>query len=120
MIPKFGRRQFLKSAGASGWVLLGGGLPQLWTSASRASEVGPADAVSRIAAVGSNSSIASYDWANRGKAPAGYIRGMAVSYAKIYYDFGTQNANAIEMAKAMSTDASKDALKHYEDIFQQA
>ncbi len=45
---------------------------------------------------------------------------MAVSYAKVYHDLSTGNSNAVEMAKAQTGDASKDALKHYEDIFQKA
>jgi hypothetical protein len=53
-------------------------------------------------------------------APAGYIKGMAVSYAKIYHELGVENAYAAEMAKAMTADASRDALKHYEEVFQRA
>jgi hypothetical protein len=45
---------------------------------------------------------------------------MAVSYAKVSYELGAGNAYAVEMAKAMTADGSKDALKHYEEIFQQA
>jgi len=115
-----GRRQFLNAAGGSGLLLLGGGLSLLEPRPARASQLKQADAISRIALVASNSAIASYAWANRGKAPAGYIKGMAISYAKVYYDLGARNANAVEMAKPMSADASKDALKHYEEIFRQA
>ena len=120
MAPHLGRRQFLKAAGGGGLFLLGGGLSLLQPRPARAAELKQADAISRISDVASASAIASYNWANRGKAPAGYIKGMAVSYAKVYYDLGTENANAVEMAKAMTADASKDALKHYEEIFQQA
>jgi hypothetical protein len=120
MAPELGRRGFLKAAGGSGLFLLGGGLALLQPRPARASELKAADAIARISGVASASTIASYNWANRGKAPAGYIKGMAVSYAKVYYDLGTQNANAVEMAKAMTADASKDALKHYEEIFEQA
>jgi hypothetical protein len=82
--------------------------------------LGESDAISRIAHVAATSAIVSYDWRNRGTAPAGYIKGMAVSYAKAYHDLGAGNANAVEMAKAITADASKDALKHYEDVFKQA
>ena len=57
---------------------------------------------------------------NRGKAPAGYLKGMAVSYARIYHELGAGNAYAVEMAKAVTADPAKDALKHYDEIFQQA
>jgi hypothetical protein len=119
MAIHLGRRQFLKAAGGSG-LLLGGGFSLLRPRAARAAELTQADAIARISHIASTSTIASYKWANRGTAPAGYIKGMAVSYAKIYHDLAAGNANAVEMAKAMSDDASKDALKHYEEIFQQA
>ncbi len=120
MVPDIGRRQFLKAAGGSGLFLLAGGLSLLQSRPAGASELKQSDAISRICDFASTSAIATYDWANRGKAPAGYIKGMAVSYAKVYYDLGTGNANAVEMAKAVTADASTDALKHYEEIFQQA
>jgi hypothetical protein len=122
MAEALDRRRLLKVAGRSGALLFGGGLWLLRPRPARASELTQADAISRISDGASSSAIASYKWANRGVAPAGYIKGMAVSYAKIYYDLGAgnANANAVEMAKAVTADASKDALKHYEAVFQQA
>src|SRR5207248_2328157 len=120
MAPQLGRREFLKAAGGSGLFVLSGGLLLLQPRPAWASQLTQADAISHISELAAASAIASYKWANRGKAPPGYIKGMAVSYAKVYYDLGTGNANAVEMAKAVTADASKDALKHYEDIFQQA
>ena len=121
LVPDPGRRQFLKSASGSGLLVLCGGVfPLLQTRPARAKELAQADAIARIADVASNSPVASYNWKNRGKAPAGYIKGMAVTHARVYYDLGASNPNAVEMAKAMTDDASKDALKHYEQIFQQA
>ena len=120
MTREIGRRLFLKAAGGSGLFLLGGGLALLQSRRARASERDQAEAISRICHVASTSAIASYKWANRGAAPAGYIKGMAVSYAKTYYEMGQKNPNAVEMGKAVTDDAAKDALKHYEEIFQQA
>jgi len=120
MLSDPGRRQFLKALGGSGLVLLGGGLSLLRPHMAHAAELNQAGAIARISHLASTSTIASYKWANRGKAPAGYIKGMAVSYAKVYYDLAAGNANAVEMAKAMTDDAAKDALKHYEEMFQQA
>src|SRR4051812_32385847 len=117
MVRDLGRRQFLKAAGGGGLFILGGGLGLLQPRLARAGELTRADAISRISRVASASAIASYKWANRSKAPAGYIKGMAVSYAKVYHDLGARNAYAVEMAKAVTDDAAKDALKHYEDIF---
>src|SRR5690349_16410264 len=106
MANDLGRRQFLKAAGGGAMVLLVGLPPRL----GRAAELKQADAIARICDVASKSAIASYNWANRGKSPAGYIKGMAISYAKVHYDLSQGNVNAIEMAKAMTADASKDAL----------
>ena len=120
MILRNSRRQFLKRAGASGLFLLGGGVSLLQPRIARAAKPTQADAIARISDLAASSAIASYDWKNRGKAPAGYIKGMAVSYAKLYHELGAGSAAAIEMAKAMTDDASKDALRHYEDVFKQA
>jgi hypothetical protein len=120
VIPDPGRRHFLKAAGGGGLLLLGGGLAMLRSRPARAAQPDQADAIAKISGVASGSAIASYQWANRGKAPTGYIKGMAVSYAKVYHELGAKNAYAVEMAKAVTDDGSKDALKHYEEIFQQA
>jgi len=120
LILRNSRRQFLKRAGASGLFLLGGGVSLLQPRIARAAKPTQADAIARISDLAASSAIASYDWKNRGKAPAGYIKGMAVSYAKLYHELGAGSAAAIEMAKAMTDDASKDALRHYEDVFKQA
>jgi hypothetical protein len=112
MLPEPARRQFLKFAGGCGVFLLTRGL--------RASGLTQKDAIARICQLASTSTIAAYNWRNRGKAPAGYIKGMAVSFAKVYGNLSAGDANAVEMAKAMTDDAARDALKHYEEIFQQA
>ena len=118
------RRAFLKVGGGSGiFAAAGGGASRCFRPrcGPRASQSATRPTLSPASPeLASSSAIASYNWKNRGKAPAGYIKGMAVSYAKVYYDLGAGNANAVEMAKAMTADASKDALKHYEDIFQKA
>ena len=120
MVPDRSRRQFLKGAGDTSLFILSGGLSLLQSRPACADQPTQASAIARISDVASTSVIATYKWANRGKAPAGYINGMAVSYAKVYYDLAAGNDYAVEMAKAVSDDASKDALKHYEEIFQQA
>jgi hypothetical protein len=99
---------------------VGGAFALLGSRVARAAKPTPADAIARICDLAASSAIASYDWKNRGKAPAGYIKGMAVSYAKLYHELRAGSAAAVEMAKAVTDDASKDALRHYEDIFKQA
>lgn len=120
MIPQLGRRDFLKTSAGSGLFLLGSGLSLLQPRPARAAQLDQAGAISRISQIASSSAIASYNWKNRGKSPQGYINGMAVSYAKVYYDLSAGNVYASEMAKAMTDDDATDALKHYEEIFKQA
>ena len=79
-----------------------------------------AEAIAKISALAAKSAIASYQWKDRGRAPAGYIKGMAVSYAKLSYESSVGNPYALEMAKAMGDDEAKDALKHYEEVFKAA
>lgn len=114
MRSDLGRRQFLKIAGGGGLIVMSGGLHAL------AAPPKQADATVKVADVAANSAIASYAWAKRGKAPAGYIKGMAVSYAKVRHDLAAGDAYAVEMAKAATGDPTKDALAHYEDLFKQA
>lgn len=75
------------------------------------------DQITRIAAA---SSIARFDWKNRGVAPAGYIKGMAVVYARVYCKLKAGDAFANEMAKADTNDAPKDALSWYAQKFRDA
>jgi hypothetical protein len=114
------RRRFLLGTGAGGLFLIAGGIPFVWPRATYAAERDSVDAIARVARIASTSAIASYSWANRGKAPVGYVKGMAVSYAKVYHGLGAGDAYAAEMGKAVKGDGSKDALKHYEEVFQKA
>lgn len=78
------------------------------------------EAISRITALAVASPIATYPWLNRSKAPAGYLKGLSVAFAKLHYDLSIGSPYAREMAKPCTPDAdpNKDALKHYEDHFQ--
>src|SRR5439155_19617811 len=64
--------------------------------------------------------ISRFDWANRGIAPRGYIKGMAVVYARVYCKLQAGNDSAIEMTKANTGDRQKDALAHYAQKFSDA
>jgi hypothetical protein len=57
------------------------------------------------------------EWWNRGIAPAGYIKGMALVYARVYVKLKAGEAAALDMAKANTRDVANDALAHYADIF---
>jgi hypothetical protein len=77
---------------------------------------GPLDQIIQLA---SSSSIATYHWPERGIAPRGYIKGMALVFARVYCKLLGGNVYAVEMAKANTGDSSKDALSHYANHFDQ-
>jgi hypothetical protein len=71
------------------------------------------DTALNIAALADNSSIAAYSWKDRGVAPRGYIRGMAVAFGRTYCKLNAGRDAASEMAMADSGDDSVDALAWY-------
>lgn len=75
--------------------------------------------VNQLKDLASKSSCAKMNWASRGRSPAGYIKGMAVSYARSVCRLkaiGEPKPGAIIMASVNSNDAKKDVLAHYQDI----
>lgn len=78
---------------------------------------GPLDQIIQIAA---GSAIARYDWNNRGVAPRGYSKGMALVYARVYCKLQAGDAAVTEMAKANTGDRSTDALAWYAQKFHDA
>ena len=72
------------------------------------------DQITQIAA---QSAIARYSWKDRGVAPKGYIKGMALVYARVYCKLGAGDDAATEMAKPNSADGAHDALAWYDPIF---
>lgn len=75
------------------------------------------DQITRVAAA---SAVARFNWKDRGVAPAGYVKGMAVVYARVYCKLKAGDAFATEMAKANTNNASKDALAWYAEAFRTA
>lgn len=63
------------------------------------------------------SPVARYEWDDRGRAPIGYIKGMALCYARVYQKLKDGDPAAKEMAKARELDDSDDALTHYDPRF---
>ena len=78
---------------------------------------GPLDEIIQIA---TTSAISRFDWANRGIAPRGYIKGMAVVYARVCCKLQARDDAAIEMAKANTGNRQSDALAHYAQKFSDA
>jgi hypothetical protein len=70
--------------------------------------------ITRIAA---GSDIARFFWKNRGIAPPGYIKGMALVFARVYSKFKAGDPAALDMAKANTSDGNHDALAWYDDMF---
>jgi hypothetical protein len=79
--------------------------------------VSATDGLDKIIQIAANSQIARYHWLDRGVAPKGYIKGMAVVYAKVYCQLKAGNPFAKEMAKANTGNSDKDALAHYAQKF---
>jgi hypothetical protein len=52
-----------------------------------------------------------------GVAPLGYIKGMALVFARVYLKLKAGNAAAVDMAKADTGDPRTDALAHYSSQF---
>ncbi|HEX7314011.1 MAG TPA: hypothetical protein VF297_08815 [Pyrinomonadaceae bacterium] len=78
------------------------------------------DARKKIIDLAAGSAVARFRWPGRGVAPGGYIKGMALTYARVYCKLKGGDAAATEMAKAATTDASRDALAHYASEFRSA
>jgi hypothetical protein len=81
-----------------------------------AGELSPAT-LDQIVQMAARSAIARFHWKQRGVAPAGYIKGMALVYARVYCKLKVGDAAASEMAKANTGDDAHDALAWYSAIF---
>ena len=71
----------------------------------------------RIAQIAASSPLARVSWSGRGRAPIGYIKGMALVFARVYLKLKAGNAAAVDMAKADTGDPRTDALAHYSSQF---
>lgn len=61
--------------------------------------------------------IAEYDWDDRGMAPAGYTKGMALAFAYMVRKFQARDTAVLEMSRANTGDSAHDALAWYHDVF---
>lgn len=78
---------------------------------------------SKVKDLAAKSSCAKVNWQSRGRSPAGYIKGMALSYARSLCRLkasGDPLPVAAILSSANSQDAKKDVLAHYQDILSQA
>ena len=77
----------------------------------------PTAGIDQILQIASQSAILHYSWENRGVAPAGYIKGMAVVFARVYCKLAAGDPAAIEMAKAKTENGTRDVLAWYSERF---
>jgi hypothetical protein len=76
--------------------------------------------IDQITSLAEQSAVASYAWLKRGKAPKGYIKGMAVAFARAYCKLKAADPAAVEMAVADKNDPDHDALSWYSQNFRDA
>lgn len=94
-----------------------------WSSRRHLVPFGPATPQSgfdEILQIASTSAIASFRWKNRGLAPRGYIKGMALVFARAYCKLKEGDAAALEISKANTGDRGRDALAWYAQQFRDA
>jgi Putative peptidoglycan binding domain len=78
----------------------------------------PSVDVDQITRMAANSALARLEWSGgRGRAPLGYIKGMAVMFAVVLQKYAQGDPAALEMARASSGDNAHDALAHYASRF---
>lgn len=73
-----------------------------------------------IVAAANDCGLMKFVWKDRGRAPEGYITGMALAFGFAVQELDAGNAAAIEMAKAETPDAETDALAWYAAQFDAA
>jgi hypothetical protein len=82
---------------------------------------GAVGVIDQITALAAQSKIANFRWkddsGNASKAPLGYIKGMAVVYARVYCKLKAGDPAALEMAKAKTADPARDVLAFYNEFF---
>jgi hypothetical protein len=73
--------------------------------------------IDHITRIAGDSDIARYPWKERGVAPKGYIKGMALVFARVYCKLRAGDPAAIDMAKAKTGNKDCDALAWYDETF---
>ena len=73
--------------------------------------------VNHIIELAAGSALAKVVWRDRGRAPLGYVEGMALVYGRVYAKFKDKDPAALDMAKKNSGDDVRDALSWYNSNF---
>jgi N-acetylmuramoyl-L-alanine amidase-like protein/putative peptidoglycan binding protein len=80
----------------------------------------PAVSIEQITQMAAASPLARFNWKDRGRAPAGYIKGMALVFGRVYCKFKAGDPAALDMAQNNTGDQARDALAWYDDVFDAA
>jgi hypothetical protein len=101
--------------------------PQTWSALEQTYELPPYPPplpppldqamIERICDLAMESQVAVYSWSDRGVAPPGYVKGMAVAWAAALRKYLADDPAVIEMAKANSWNSEIDVFAWYEDEF---
>lgn len=76
--------------------------------------------IDQIVALAGASALARYSWEDRGVAPRGYIKGMAVTFAHVYAKWKVGDSAARVMAAAVNGSDNFDALFWYDGVLRPA
>ncbi len=68
--------------------------------------------IDQIVSLARNSALAAYQWKDRGRAPVGYINGMAAAFARVYLKLKAGDSAALAMTVPIG-DPEQDALAWY-------
>lgn len=75
------------------------------------------DITRKITDIAAVSPVARLAWKDRGTAPIGYVKGMALAYGRVYCKLKAGDAAATDMAQARTASGELDALTWYDDVF---
>ena len=75
------------------------------------------DVIAQIRQAAKTSPVADINWPQRGRAPIGYVEGMAVTFGRVHCKLKASDPTVAAMAVAATADAGRDALAHYAGQF---
>jgi len=79
---------------------------------ARAQEISP-ETIGKVVNIAGTSPVSKYSWKDRGKAPIGYIKGVAVTYAKSYAELKSGKESAVTLMSEKIGNPKNDGLAHY-------
>jgi Putative peptidoglycan binding domain len=92
--------------------------PRTWAALDALA--GPPSPLKQITQMAERSALAHVNFRDRGRAPTGFVKGMALAYGRVYCKFKAGDATALDMAQKKTGDAARDALAWYGDVFSAA